>query len=208
MGPQESSGVLRSPQESSGVLRGTQVLGACRYERLWELGKAFGLQHVGLQALASLRMEKGYRDYGHDMDNTDRILESGLAFTCDFDKPGGFIGKEATLKHKLDATGGKGTGALNLAQRLVLFKLLDPDAMMFHGEVLWRDGKRVGDVRAAAFGHTIGACVGIAHVRGEPFVTAKWLQEGEWHVEVAERRYRIALSLKPFYDPTNQRIRC
>ena len=103
----------------------------CRYERLWELGKAFGLQHVGLQALASLRMEKGYRDYGHDMDNTDRILESGLAFTCDFDKPGGFIGKEATLKHKLDATGGKGTGTLNLAQRLVLFRAFYVQVVIF-----------------------------------------------------------------------------
>ena len=36
-------------------------------------------------------MEKGYRDYGHDMDNTDTLLEVGLGFTADFDKPGGFL---------------------------------------------------------------------------------------------------------------------
>ena len=42
-------------------------------------------------------MEKGYRDYGHDMDNTDTLLEVGLGFTADYDKVGGFIGKEAVM---------------------------------------------------------------------------------------------------------------
>ena len=52
---------------------------------------------AGLKALASLRMEKGYRDYGHDMDNTDTLLEAGLGFTADFEKAGGFVGKEVRL---------------------------------------------------------------------------------------------------------------
>ena len=29
-------------------------------------------------ALASLRLEKGYRDYVHDIDNTDNAFETGL----------------------------------------------------------------------------------------------------------------------------------
>ena len=45
-------------------------------------------------------MEKGYRDYGHDLDNMDTLLEAGLGFTADFDKPGGFIGMEPTLEQK------------------------------------------------------------------------------------------------------------
>ncbi len=70
------------------------------YERLVEAGKGFGLRHAGLKALASLRMEKGYRDYGHDIDNTDNAFETGLGFFVDFAKPGGFIGREAALKQK------------------------------------------------------------------------------------------------------------
>ncbi|MEP6761498.1 MAG: FAD-dependent oxidoreductase, partial [Sporichthyaceae bacterium] len=48
------------------------------YDRLVAAGQATNLRHAGLKALASLRMEKGYRDYGHDIDNTDSVLEAGL----------------------------------------------------------------------------------------------------------------------------------
>jgi glycine cleavage system aminomethyltransferase T len=47
------------------------------YDRLVAAGAPLGLRHAGLKALASLRMEKGYRDYGHDIDNTDSVLEAG-----------------------------------------------------------------------------------------------------------------------------------
>jgi len=53
------------------------------YDRVVEAGKNFGLRHAGLRALGSLRMEKGYRDYGHDIDNTDDAYEVGLGFVVD-----------------------------------------------------------------------------------------------------------------------------
>jgi len=56
------------------------------WDAVLEAGAAVDLKHVGLKALSSLRMEKGYRDYGHDMDNTDTVLECGLGFCCDFEK--------------------------------------------------------------------------------------------------------------------------
>jgi len=87
------------------------------YDRIVEAGEDVGLVHAGLKALSSLRMEKGYRDYGHDMDNTDTVLEVGLGFTCDHKKPGGFIGKEAVLAQK-EAAGGK-----MLKKRLVQVRL-------------------------------------------------------------------------------------
>ena len=84
------------------------------YERVVDAGSKFGLVHAGLKALASLRMEKAYRDYGHDMDNTDTLLEVGLGFTADFKKAGGFVGKDAVAaqRDELKALGG-------LKQRLV-----------------------------------------------------------------------------------------
>ncbi len=62
------------------------------YEQLVQAGTEFGLRHVGLKALASLRMEKGYRDFGHDIDNTDTVFEAGLGFAVDLDKPVDFVG--------------------------------------------------------------------------------------------------------------------
>ena len=78
------------------------------YDRLVEAGKAFGLRHAGLKALASLRMEKGYRDYGHDIDNTDNAFETGLGFAVDLKKPGGFIGREAAAAAEGGAADARG----------------------------------------------------------------------------------------------------
>ena len=48
--------------------------------------------------MSSLRLEKGYRDMGVDIDNTDSPLEAGLGFAVAWDKPGGFTGRDALLK--------------------------------------------------------------------------------------------------------------
>ena len=67
------------------------------YDQICGVGAAYGLTHVGLKALGSLRMEKGYRDYGHDLDNLDTLLEAGLGFTADLGKCGGFVGQEVWM---------------------------------------------------------------------------------------------------------------
>ncbi len=125
------------------------------YDRVVAAGQEFGLVHAGLKALGSLRMEKGYRDYGHDIDNTDEPYEVGLGFAVDLNKPGGFIGKEALLARKA-----KGP----LQRRLVQVLLKDPAPLMYHAEVVRRDGVPVGYVRAASYGHTLGGAVGLAMI--------------------------------------------
>lgn len=173
------------------------------YDRIMEAGEGsdLGLSPVGLKALGSLRMEKGYRDFGHDMDNTDSLLEVGLGFTCDFQKEGGFIGQEAVQRER-DA------GVKALRQRLVQVLLLDPQPLMFHGEIVYRNGQRVGDVRSASFGHTLGGAVGLAMVSsgGEP-ITKQWIESGDWEIDVAGVRHAAKASLRPLYDPSNARIR-
>ncbi|MFO0664935.1 MAG: FAD-dependent oxidoreductase [Polyangiaceae bacterium] len=170
------------------------------YERLVEAGKPLGLVHAGLKALASLRMEKGYRDYGHDIDNTDSVLEAGLGFAVDLKKEGGFLGKEAVLAKK---------AAGHLKKRLVQVLVKDPEPMMFHAEIVRRDGRAVGYIRAASYGFTLGGAVGLAMVDngGEP-IDAKWLESGTWEVEIASKRYPAVASLKPLFDPENKKIKC
>ncbi len=74
--------------------------GFCRDSRIVEAGRPFDLKHAGLKALNSLRMEKGYRDYGHDMDNTDNPYEVGLGGFVKLNKADDFIGKDACIKLK------------------------------------------------------------------------------------------------------------
>jgi 4-methylaminobutanoate oxidase (formaldehyde-forming) len=169
------------------------------YDRVVAAGAAFGLRHAGLKALASLRMEKGYRDYGHDIDNTDGPLEAGLGFALDLKKPGGFIGKEAVLAAR---------AAGPLTRRLVQVLVKDPEAMLFHAEPVLRDGKALGYVRAASYGHTLGGAVGLVMVDGGGVtVHQKFLDAGTWEVEIAAKRYPAKLSVRPLYDPDNQRIK-
>jgi glycine cleavage system aminomethyltransferase T/glycine/D-amino acid oxidase-like deaminating enzyme len=168
------------------------------YDRVVEAGEKLGLRHAGLKALASLRMEKGYRDYGHDIDNTDSVLEAGLGFAVDLKKPGGFIGKEAVLAKK---------AAGPLKKRLVQVLVQDPQPMLFHAEVVRRSGKMVGYVRAASYGHTLGGAVGLAMVESDEPVDAAWLESGQWDVEIAGKRYPATVSLRPLYDPDMKRIK-
>jgi glycine cleavage system aminomethyltransferase T len=168
------------------------------YDRVVAAGRAVHLRHAGLKALSSLRMEKGYRDYGHDVDNTDSVLEAGLGFAVALDKPGGFIGREAVLAKK---------AAGPPHRRLVQVLVTDPAPLMFHGEVVRRNGRPVGYVRAASYGFTLGGAVGLAMVEAGRPVDQDWLDRAQWTVEIGASTYPALVSLRPMYDPANARIR-
>src|SRR3954470_7105165 len=162
-------------------------------------------------------MEKGYRDYGHDIDNTDSPLEAGLGFALDLKKPGGFLGKEAVMAKKAEGP---------LKRRIAQILVKDPEALLYHAEVVRRNGKAVGYVRAGSYGFTVGGAVGLAMLEaGEPLAQAwvargtggggvglamvgggeplaqAWLDDGTWEVEIAGKSYPAMPSLKPLYDP-------
>jgi 4-methylaminobutanoate oxidase (formaldehyde-forming) len=169
------------------------------YDRLVAAGAPLGLRHAGLKALASLRMEKGYRDWGHDIDNTDSVLQAGLGFAVDLKKPGGFLGKDAVLAEKARGP---------LRRRLLQVLLTDPAPLLFHAEPVWRDGVAVGYVRAASYGHTLGGAVGLAMIdAGDAPLDQAWIDAGRWEVDVAGTRVPARASLRPLYDPGNERIK-
>jgi 4-methylaminobutanoate oxidase (formaldehyde-forming) len=168
------------------------------YDQVVAAGEKFSVMHAGLRALGSLRMEKGYRDYGHDLDNTDDPYETGLGFAVDLKKPDGFIGKEALLERKA-----KGS----LQRRLVSVLVKDPEPQMFHAEIMHRDGKAVGYVRAASYGHTLGGAVGLAFLEPKQTVDEAYLTSGSWEVEIAGKRYPAVVSARPLYDPKGEAIK-
>jgi 4-methylaminobutanoate oxidase (formaldehyde-forming) len=168
------------------------------FDRLVEAGEAVGLKHAGFQALDTLRLEKAYRDYGHDIDNTDTPLEAGLGFAVDFDKPGGFIGRDALLRQKKEGV---------LRQRFVQFLLEDPEPLLYGDEPIYRDGKRVGYLGSGGYGHTLGGSVGLGYVEHEEGVTAGFIKSGRYELEVVGRRYPAKASLRPMYDPKGKKVR-
>jgi 4-methylaminobutanoate oxidase (formaldehyde-forming) len=168
------------------------------YDLVVEEGRAFGLRHAGMQTLASLRLEKAYRDFGVDVDNTDNPIEAGLGFAVRLDKPDGFIGRDA-LAVMRDA----GTPT----RRMVQVLLDDPEPLLFGNEIIRLDGVDVGHLQVGAYGHTLGSAVGLGFVALDVPVTPSLVDAGRWEVVVAGAVVGARASLKPLFDPTLERVR-
>jgi 4-methylaminobutanoate oxidase (formaldehyde-forming) len=151
------------------------------------------LRHVGYHALNSLRIEKAYREFGHDLGADDTPLEAGLGFAVAFDKPGGFIGREALLAQREQ----------RLQKRLLQFLLEDPEPLLYHNEPIYRGDELVGYTTSGMYGHTLGGAVALGYVSNTEDLLAK-----PYEIEVAGRCYPARASLRPMYDPKSERVRC
>ena len=174
--------------------RGYELFVPCEHamdvhDAIVERGKPHGLRHVGLKAVNSLRLEKGYRDFGHDVDNLDGVHDVGLSFTCDLTKD--FNGKAQVLE----------AASRQRSRRLVSVFIEDKDAWPQPGAPVLRDGHVVGDLRSVAFGHTLRGFVALAMIDGP-----RWSGD-DFAVDVGGRVYPCRASLRGFYDPKSQRVR-
>ncbi len=171
---------------------------AAIFDVLVEEGEAFGLKLAGYHAMNSLRIEKAYRHWGHDISDEDTPLEAGLGFTVAWTKTGGFIGREALVRQR----------ERGVTRRLVQFALEDPEPLLYHNEPIFRDGRLVGRTTSAMYGHSLGRAVGLGYVAddGAP-VGPDFIASGRFEIEIAGRRFAARASLKPLYDPAGLRIR-
>ena len=167
------------------------------YDAIQEAGADLGLRDAGYYALESLRLEKGYRAWGHDVTPDDTPLEAGLEFAVRLDKAGGFLGRDALVAQR----------AGGVTKRLVVFSLDDVEARPWGDEPILRDGALVGWVTSAAFGHTLGRPVAMGYVRNADGVDRRFIESGAYAIEIAGERARARPHLRPPYDPAGARIR-
>jgi len=132
------------------------------------------------------------------MDNTDSPLEAGLGFAVKFDKPGGFIGRDALLRHK---ESGK------LKYRMVQFLLGDPEPLLYGDEVIYRNGQIVGYLQTGGYGFTLGGAIGMGFVHHKEDASIEFINTGSYEIDIAGERYPARASLRPMYDPQNIRVR-
>ncbi|MBM3649327.1 MAG: FAD-dependent oxidoreductase [Alphaproteobacteria bacterium] len=169
------------------------------FETLHEAGAEFGLRDAGYYAIECLRLEKGYRAWGRELTPDDTPFQAGLGWAVKLDKPGGFIGQKALIEAK----------AKPLARRLVSVVLEDGEPLLWGGEALLRDGRAVGDLTSASYGHTVGASIGLGYLRRDDgaAIDAAWLSGGKFEVDLAGTRLAARVSLRCPYDPTGERIK-
>ena len=168
------------------------------FDAIVAAGDAVGLKLAGYHAMNSLRIEKGYRHWGHDITDEDTPLEAGLGFAVAWNKRGGFMGREALLRQREQG----------VTRRLVQFALEDPEPLLYHNEPVWRDGAVVGRISSGMFGHTIGRAIGLGYVEnGGGQVSPDFIAAGRFEIEIAGRRVPAKASLRPMYDPANRRVK-
>jgi len=166
------------------------------FAELQQAGAEFDIRNVGLHAVNSLRLEKGFRHWGHDIGAQDNLIQAGLGFAAKPDASD-FIGRDAFLQQK----------AAGLPdRRLVQFKLDDPEPLLYHNETIVMDGNIVGYLSSGMYGHSVGAAIGMGFV-AVPELTADRINEATFEIEVAKERFSAQASLKGFYDPSSSRMK-
>ncbi len=168
------------------------------FDALMREGEPLGLRLAGYHALNSLRMEKGYRHWGHDISDEDTPLQAGLGFAVSFKKPGGFLGRDALMKQK----------EAGVTRKLLQFALHDASALLYHNEPIWRDGEIVGRISSGMFGHALGKSLGMGYVELGAFAGADAaLLAASYEIEVAGVKVAATASLVGFYDPQSLRVK-
>jgi 4-methylaminobutanoate oxidase (formaldehyde-forming) len=167
------------------------------YDELAEAGRDLGLRDAGYYALDSLRMEKAYRAWGREVTIDDTPWEAGLGFAVRLDKPVPFLGREALLEQR----------ERTLTKRLLIFVLEDEAALPWGDEPILCDGRVVGSVTSAAFGHTLGRAVAMGYFRDPGGVDEAYVAGGRFAVDVAGDRIPARAGLAAPYDPRALRVK-
>lgn len=169
------------------------------YEELIRVGQQYGVARGGYYAIESLRLEKGYRAFGRELSPAENPVEAGLLFACKLKTDIAFLGREAVENARSEGP----------RTKLVGFSVDSPDAMLWGGELILRDGEVAGQVTSAAWGETTGACVGLGYLRAadNTVITADWIKAAAYQVDVGGELHPVTVSLRSLYDPANEKTR-
>ena len=168
------------------------------YERLLDAGADLQVRPVGFYAMESLRTEKAYRSWSHDLTTDDTPLEARLRFAVKLDSDIDFRGRAALLKQRDE----------KVRKLIVSLTVDDPDVVLWGHELILRDGQGTGYVTSAAYGHTVGRSVAMGYVsNGGDVVDLDYLRAGTYEIEVEGQRVAATAHTSAPYDPKSLRVR-
>ena len=165
------------------------------FDTLFDAGQDLDMKLCGMHMMDSLRIEKGFRHFGHDITCEDHVLEAGLGFAVKTSKPD-FIGRDAVLRKKENG----------LDRRLLQFVLNDSEPLLYHNEPILRDGELVGHLTSGNYGHTIGAAIGLGYVPCKD-ETVSDILASNYEIDVAGSKIKADVAIKPIYYPKSERVK-
>ena len=167
------------------------------YELLTQHGADFDMVDAGYRAIDSLRLEKGFRVWSHDIGPDYTPYEAGLGFAVALDKNVDFIGRDALLRQRENP----------LERRLGVICCDDPDVILLGRETIYRNGERVGWLASGGYGHTLQTNIGLGYVNSVNGTDWKDLLDADYELEVRARRVPVKFQFRPLYDPKSERVK-
>jgi glycine cleavage system aminomethyltransferase T/glycine/D-amino acid oxidase-like deaminating enzyme len=163
--------------------------GAKLWDTLWEAGQDLDVRPMGGGALESMRLEKGYRLWGTDIDTDANPFEAGLPFAVDMDTD--FVGKDALVEARESG----------IDSRIVPLTLDDSTDVMLGGRPVLKDGEALGYVQAGDFGYSIGESIGYT------YVPAEYAEHGTGVEVLCEgERYDATIREEPLFDAGREKL--
>ena len=171
------------------------------YDALIGEGAPLGLINGGYRAIESCRLEKGYRAWGSDIGPDHTPLEAGLGWALKLKTDTPFRGRKSIERQRADGV-----------RKMLATFTIDPkqvvrDVVLLGRETIYRDGCRVGWLTSGGFGYTIGKSIGLGYVRDPDGVTASFVLDGTYELDVAGERFPADVTLRPLYDPSSLRVK-
>ncbi|GAB5469592.1 MAG: FAD-dependent oxidoreductase [Rhodospirillales bacterium] len=161
------------------------------YDALWQAGQEHGIANYGSFAMNALRLEKMFKGAG-ELTNEVTLPEADVMRFVKLDKPGGFIGREATAA--------SAAGALPWICAYLEIEAEDADCQ--GSEAVYANGSRVGAVSSGGYGHSVGKSLAFAYLKPDLARPGTALEV----LVLGERRPAKVLG-QPAYDPDSLRPR-
>jgi 4-methylaminobutanoate oxidase (formaldehyde-forming) len=165
------------------------------YNLIVDKGKEFHLSHCGMFAMDTMRMEKGYLHWGHDMSPEENQYEAGLGFAISYKKNVDFIGKGALLKIKDQKP----------KKKLVIFSLKENKPgfpLLLHDEPILSDGKIIGRTTSGNYSFNFKKNMAFGYVNSGSNLNGKDIE-----IEVEKTKYRAVIEDQPLHDSNNKIIK-
>ena len=153
------------------------------WDAIFEAGKPFNIEPIGLGARDTLRLEMKYCLYGNDIDQTTNPIEAGLGWITKLDK-GDFLGKQA-----IAAVKGQGP-----RRKLIGFELPGKNIAR-HGYALLKDGNAIGSVTSGTFSPSLQKSIGMGYVASDFSAIGSVIM-----VDIRGRQMEASVVKTPFYQ--------
>jgi len=161
------------------------------YDELYNAGLFEGMVPVGVGAMRSMRVEKGYRLWGGDVYTEHNPYEAGMGWMVKL-KKGDFVGRDALVKAKAEP----------LTRKLVTILIDDPEAVVTGNEPVFVGNDCIGQITSGNYGYSVGKYVAFAYVPVEHAVVGTAVE-----VEYLAERFSAVISNDVPFDPKNEKMK-